>query len=244
MNPSGKPVTIVTATLLLSLLLLVSVATCVLEDNFGADPGCKDPWTTEWTRDDQDCAKVHFCVQGKRYWTIQCNDTRIWSNIGHACVEPMTQWDDCNQVMTTALINDERCSLNPNGNNPDPDNCAQFLACNNMTVVATMNCPESTLFSTRNNTCELSFVVADECKSRYIPSHIVITTASPVIDKPCESASNGDVPDPTHCGRFYKCNYGRVVARIKCPANSAFNPDKKKCDWRAAVECQDRPMLS
>jgi hypothetical protein len=65
-----------------------------------------------------------------------------------------------------------------------------------------------------------------------------------VIDKPCEGTSNGDVPDPTHCGRFYKCNYGRVVARIKCPANSAFNIDKKKCDWRAAVECGDRPMLT
>ena len=33
------------------------------EDTFGADPGCADPWSTEWTRDSQDCAKVHFCVQ-------------------------------------------------------------------------------------------------------------------------------------------------------------------------------------
>ncbi len=76
------------------------------DDNFGADPGCKDPWTTEWTRDNQDCSKVHFCVQGKKYWTINCNDSRIWSNIGHACVTPMSQWDDCNQVMTTPMISE------------------------------------------------------------------------------------------------------------------------------------------
>ncbi|XP_076465717.1 uncharacterized protein LOC143297319 isoform X1 [Babylonia areolata] len=213
------------------------------EDNFGADPGCADPWSTEWTRDPGDCARVHFCVQGKRYWTIQCNDSRVWSNIGHACVEPMTQWDDCNQEITTPALNDERC-VDPNGMNPDPDNCAQFLACNNRTVVATMDCPENTLFSTRNNTCELSFLVAEECQTRNIPSHVIVSTASPIKDKPCEGTGNGDVADPTHCRRFYKCNYGRVVARIKCPPNSAFSVEKNKCDWKSGVDCGDRPMMS
>ncbi|KAL8560938.1 hypothetical protein ACOMHN_019922 [Nucella lapillus] len=213
------------------------------DDNFGADPGCSDPWSTEWTRDPNDCTMVHFCVQGKRYWTIECNDTRIWSNIGHACVEPMTQWDDCNQEMTTPALNDERC-VDPNGMNPNPDNCAQFLACNNRTVVATMNCPENTLFSTRNSTCDLSFLVAEECTNRHIPSHIVVSTASPIKDKPCEGTGNGDVADPSHCRRFYKCNYGRVVARIKCPPNSAFDVERLKCDWKSEVDCQDRPMLS
>ncbi|KAK7009239.1 hypothetical protein BgiMline_000744 [Biomphalaria glabrata] len=213
------------------------------EDNFGAEPGCKDPWTTEWTRDPNDCTQVHFCIQGKKQWTINCNDTRIWSNVGHACVEPMSQWDDCNQVMTTPALNDPRCLSQPNGMNPDPENCATFLACVNMTVVATMECPTNTLFSTRNNTCELSFLVASECKERSIPGHVVVTTASPIVDKPCEGTSNGDVSDPTHCARFYKCNYGRVVARIRCPSNSAFNEAKKKCDWRANVQCGDRPIF-
>ncbi|BFZ02335.1 hypothetical protein BsWGS_05374 [Bradybaena similaris] len=213
-----------------------------VEDTFGADLGCKDPWTTEWTRDPSDCTKVHFCIQGKRQWTINCNDTRIWSNVGHACVEPMSQWDDCNQEMTTPALNDPRCSNEPNGMNPDPNNCAQFVACVNMTVVATMECPTNTLFSTRNNTCELSFVVASECRERTIPSHVVVTTASPIVDKPCEGTSNGDVADPGHCARFYKCNYGRVVARIRCPANSAYNEEKKKCDWRANVDCGGRPI--
>lgn len=212
------------------------------EDNFGADPGCKDPWSSEWTRDANDCTKVHFCVQGKRYWTIQCNDSRIWSNFGHACVEPMSQWDDCNQAPTTPSINDVRC-VNPDGINPDPENCAQFLACTNRSVVATMQCPESTLFSTKNNTCDLGFLVADECKSRMIPKNVVISTASPTIDKPCTGTSNGDVADMNHCGRFYKCNYGRVVARIKCPSGSAFSQKKRRCDWRASVQCGERPMM-
>lgn len=77
-----------------------------MDDTFGADPGCKDPWTTEWTRDTQDCTKVHFCAQGKRYWTIHCNDSRVWSNVGHACVEPLSQWDDCNQILTTPAISE------------------------------------------------------------------------------------------------------------------------------------------
>ncbi|CAL1527006.1 unnamed protein product [Lymnaea stagnalis] len=267
-----------------------------LEDNYGAEAGCKDPWTTEWTRDPNDCTQVHFCIQGKKQWTINCNDTRIWSNVGHACVEPMSQWDDCNQVMTTPTLikvvcecvhtsnksegptamkscpkslrdgltksrvkhgpciylyrhcltfypDDPRCLNDPSGMNPDPDNCAQFLACVNMTVVATMECPTNTLFSTRNNTCELSFMVASECRERSIPGHVIITTASPIVDKPCEGTSNGDVGDPTHCARFYKCNYGRVVARIRCPSNSAFNEEKKKCDWRANVDCGARPIF-
>ncbi|CAG5128760.1 unnamed protein product [Candidula unifasciata] len=213
------------------------------DDTFGADLGCKDPWTTEWTRDLTDCTKVHFCIQGKKQWTINCNDTRIWSNVGHACVEPMSQWDDCNQVMTTPTLNDHRCSSEPSGLNPDPNNCAQFLSCVNMTVVATMECPTNTLFSTTNNTCELSFVVASECRERSIPGHIIVTTASPIVDKPCEGTSNGDVGDPGQCARFYKCNYGRIVARIRCPANSAFNEEKKKCDWRQNVDCGDRPMF-
>ncbi|XP_005092055.1 uncharacterized protein LOC101847244 [Aplysia californica] len=213
------------------------------DDTFGADPGCRDPWTTEWTRDPNDCTQVHFCVQGKKYWTINCNDTRVWSNVGHACVEPMSQWDDCNQVMTTPALNDPRCAPDPNGMNPDPSNCAQFLACVNMTVVATMDCPTNTLFSTRNSTCELSFLVASECRERSIPGHVVVTTASPIVDKPCAGFSNADVSDPTNCARFYKCNYGRVVARIKCPNSSAFNAEKRKCDWRANVDCQDRPIF-
>lgn len=145
--------------------------------------------------------------------------------------------------MTTPALNDVRCLNEPNGMNPDPENCAQFVACVNMTVVATMECPTNTLFSTRNNTCELSHVVASECRERSIPDHVVVTTASPIVDKPCEGTSNGDVQDPTHCARFYKCNYGRVVARIRCPSNSAFNPEKKKCDWRANVDCGGRPFF-
>ncbi|XP_050401429.2 peritrophin-1 [Patella vulgata] len=234
-----------TKSLILLLVCLISLylACCqedMFDDTFGADPGCKDPWSTEWTRDGADCTKVHFCVQGKKYWTITCNDTRVWSNTGHACVLPFSQWDDCNQVMTTPTINDERC-IEPSGMNPDPDNCAQFLACTNRTVVATMSCPENTLFSTRNNTCELSYMVADECRTRSIPSHISVTTASPIIDKPCEGTKNGDVADPRNCARFYKCNYGRVVARVKCPSNSHFSDIKHKCDWRANVECGSRP---
>ncbi|ESO88173.1 hypothetical protein LOTGIDRAFT_234723 [Lottia gigantea] len=289
------------------LVVCVSLTTVVycqedlFDDTFGADPGCKDPWSTEWTRDAGDCTKVHFCVQGKKYWTISCNDTRVWSNTGHACVLPLSQWDDCNQVITTPTIiklslrlyaykpvatealkkdypqtgknptkksnnraipllqlytmhhcpsgyitrlfqqsDDERCVV-PTGMNPDPDNCAQFLACDNRTVVATMSCPENTLFSTRNNTCELSYMVADECRTRQIPSHVSVTTASPIIDKPCEGTKNGDVSDPRNCARFYKCNYGRVVARVKCPSNSHFNDIEHKCDWRANVECGSRP---
>ncbi|XP_014775642.1 protein obstructor-E [Octopus bimaculoides] len=211
------------------------------DDNFGADPGCRDPWTSEWTRDPNDCTRVHYCVQGKQIWSIKCNNSRIWSNVGHACVEPMSQWDDCNQTPTTPSINDPRC-INPDGINPDPENCAQFLACTNRSVVATMQCPESTLFSTRNNTCDLGFLVAEECKNRVIPSHVVVSTASPTIDKPCAGTEFGDVPDINNCGRFYKCNHGRVVARIKCPAGSAFSLEKLRCDWRASVICGERPL--
>ncbi|RUS87928.1 hypothetical protein EGW08_004344, partial [Elysia chlorotica] len=169
-------------------------------DNFGADPGCKDPWTTEWTRDPEDCTMVHFCIQGKQQWTINCNDTRVWSNVGHACVEPMSQWDDCNQVMTTPTLNDVRCANEPNGMNPDPANCAQFVACVNMTVVATMECPTNTLFSTRNSTCTSATFYLQP----YVlfPTYFLTATASPIVDKPCEGTSNGDVEDPSHCGRF------------------------------------------
>ncbi|XP_064609457.1 peritrophin-1-like [Liolophura sinensis] len=211
------------------------------EDNFGAEKGCKDPWTSEWTRDSADCSTVYFCVLGKVIQQLQCNDSRVWSNHGHACVEPMSQWDDCNFTPTTPIINDPRC-VDPNGVNPDPDNCAQFLACTNRTVVATMQCPENTLFSTANNTCELSFLVAEECMNRVIPEDVVVTTASPVIDVPCEGTKNGDVADHTHCARFYKCNHGRVVARIKCPSGSAFSTIKNKCDWLASVECGERQL--
>lgn len=146
--------------------------------------------------------------------------------------------------MAACLVwsDDVRC-VNPDGINPDPENCAQFLACTNRSVVATMQCPESTLFSTKNNTCDLGFLVADECKSRMIPKNVVISTASPTIDKPCTGTSNGDVADMNHCGRFYKCNYGRVVARIKCPSGSAFSQKKRRCDWRASVQCGERPMM-
>jgi len=177
-------------------------------------------------------------------WTIHCNDSRVWSDVGHACVEPMSQWDDCNQVMTTPTLNDPRCMNEPNGVNPNPDNCAQFLACMNMTVVATMDCPVNTLFTTTNNTCQLGYLVASECRKRSIPEHVIVTTANPVLDAPCAGvgSTNADVPDPTHCRRFYKCNYGRVVARVTCPSNSAFHAEKRKCDWRAAVDCQTRPL--
>lgn len=68
----------------------------------------------------------------------------------------------------------------------------------------------------------------------------ILGTAHPIIDIPCEEIKNGDVPDKTNCGRFYKCNHGRVVARIKCPAASAFSVKKNKCDWRANVDCEGR----
>ncbi|XP_064609455.1 peritrophin-1-like [Liolophura sinensis] len=228
-------------TVIVGLGLLLTCCYSAPSDNFGADPGCRDPWTTEWTRDSTDCKAVYFCVLGKIIHTMQCNESRIWSNVGHACVEPMSQWDDCNQTPTTPIINDPRC-INPDGINPDPDNCAQFLACTNRTVVATMQCPENTLFGTRNNTCELGFLVAEECKSRLIPNNVVVTTASPVIDQPCEGKKNGDVADETHCLRFYKCNHGRIVARIRCPSGSGYSTIKNKCDWLANVDCDSRPI--
>lgn len=92
---------------------LITVVLCCLipgifcfgpEDNFGAEKGCKDPWTSEWTRDSADCSTVYFCVLGKIIQQLQCNDSRVWSNHGHACVEPMSQWDDCNFTPTTPII--------------------------------------------------------------------------------------------------------------------------------------------
>lgn len=71
---------------------------------------------------------------------------------------------------------------------------------------------------------------------------LILATASPIIDQPCEGKKNGDVADESHCLRFYKCNHGRIVARIRCPSGSGYSKIKNKCDWLANVDCDSRPI--
>ncbi|XP_052824980.1 peritrophin-44-like [Octopus bimaculoides] len=132
------------------------------------------------------------------------------------------------------LSYDPRCAKNPNGNNPDARNCAQFINCFNSTSMGLQKCPEGLFFSTTNFTCEYPENVV--CGSRFTsPEYRHLLK----IGESCRNEGTRLIPNPTDCHRYYQCQGGLDTPKA-CSPDLVFSKKDQACvqQWEAPdVKC-------
>ncbi|GAB1608636.1 protein obstructor-E-like [Argonauta hians] len=210
------------------MVILVSQSkyNCLAQDNGFRCPSAG----FSWQADTKNCSISHLCVFGRLVQTITCpKKGLVIGQDNYSCVPKGSHFDNCGDRIKLFVVNDPRCKRNPNGNNPDDNNCANFINCFNSTSMGFQKCPEGLFFSTKNFTCDYPENVF--CGSRPISSEYRNLLE---IGERCRKEGTHLISNPNNCRRYYECQ-GGLNSPKTCSPDLVFSPKDQACKqpWEA-----------
>uniref|UniRef100_A0A6E8W5J0 Chitin-binding type-2 domain-containing protein n=1 Tax=Anopheles coluzzii TaxID=1518534 RepID=A0A6E8W5J0_ANOCL len=119
----------------------------------------------------------------------------------------------------------------------DTTGCSAFYQCTKAGPLR-LECPAGTLFDSNRLVCD----AADIVSCAYAPPKPSIggggTGSGNLLEILCFGKKNGyKFAHPTNCARYVVCNGRNKAQEFTCPTGTAYNKQRKICDFTHNVEC-------
>nr|XP_031836013.1 peritrophin-48-like [Nomia melanderi] len=175
------------------------------------DPECKSVTDNHPWADPADNTGYYQCVKGKKV-SLKCDQGKIFDPVKLACQSKGSDVKTCppaGSQQTVRYWHECHCQL--------------YYECRGGELVS-RSCPAGQLFDHKLMKC-VSSEMAD-CNKPKDPNG-------------CPAHGNVDIPDPTNCYQYYRCEDGKKTLR-RCEPGRAFDEYKRMCVWWTLAICNTR----